>query len=133
MQFHSARQLFLVVALTIICAFYESVPIALAQSGGGAAGGSAGGTGPGAGGGSGAGRGTGKAVVPSSKDPDAKSVNPQLPSGQSQQRDRAQRLEQQLRQGPVNAPSPQTEMSDRLDQLYKNPPAGPSGTGESGK
>jgi hypothetical protein len=75
----------------------------------------------------------GKPVVPRSKSPDASQLNPQLPGSPSQQRSREQRLEQQLRQGDINPTTPQTEMSDRLDQLYKNAPPAPSGTIEDRK
>jgi hypothetical protein len=75
----------------------------------------------------------GRPVVPRGKNPDAPLLNPQLPNTQSQQRDRAQRLEEQLRHGQVNPTTPQTEMSDRLDQLYKNSPARPGTPEEAGK
>ena len=128
MHVRTAHRLFLILGLAFLCVFCESVPTVPAQSGGGSGGGSTGGIGPGGGGGSGAGRGKGRAVAPSNKSPETMPINPQLPSGPSQQRDRAQKLEQQLREGQVNPPTPQTEMSDRLDQLYKNQSGGPPGT-----
>lgn len=132
MQSRQTVQWCLILSLTI-CASCFSIPTAMAQSGGGSGGGAGGGTGAGRGSGSGISPGTGKAVVPRSKDPGAALVNPQSPPGQLQQRDRAQRLEQELRQGQVNPTTPQTEMSDRLDQLYKNQPAGRSDSHGSGR
>ena len=128
------HQCILMVAITTLFLFGESIPSALAQSGGGAGAGAGGGSSssgsPGVGGGS---SGMGRPVVPRGKNPDAPLLNRQRPNPQSQQRDRAQRLEQQLRQGEVNPTTPQTEMSDRLDQLYKNSPSGPSVPKEGGK
>lgn len=130
MQHYRTGRWFLILAFMISCEFGWSVPNILAQSGGGSGGGTGGGSGLGGGAGSGGGSGMGRPVVPRSKSPDAPQLNPQLPNVQSQQRDRAQRLEQQLRQGEVNQTTPQTEMSDRLDQLYKNAPPASSGTTE---
>ena len=135
----ATRSLF-VLALTTCCLLGGWIPNGMAQGGsGGGGGGAAGGSGPGAGsssaGSPGAGEtpGMGRPVVPRGKNPDAPFLNPQLPNTQSQQRDRAQRLEQQLRHGEVNPTTPQTEMSDRLDQLYKNSPTGGPTPRESGK
>jgi hypothetical protein len=127
--------------LTMLWGWPWSSSDGLAQSG---SGGSGGGTGGGSslggattpGGGATGPRGNvrpGRPVVPRSKSPDGTVVNPQTPDVQSMQRDRAQRLEQQLRQGDVTPTTPQTEMSDRLDQLYKNSPRGRSDTREGGK
>jgi hypothetical protein len=135
----AARDLF-ILALTAYCVLGGSLPSGLAQGGSGGAGAGAGG-GSGSGGGSssagsaglGGGSETGRPVVPRGKGLDAPSLNPQVPNIQSQQRDRAKRLEQQLRHGEVNPTTPQTEMSDRLDQFYKTPPTGEPAPRESGK
>jgi hypothetical protein len=135
----AARTLF-ILALTAYCALTWSIPSGLAQGGsGGSGGGAGGGSGPGGGssagspGAGGGSSGMGRPVVPRGKSPDAPLLNPQIPNPQSQQRDRAQRLEEQLRHGEVNPTTPQTEMSDRLDQLYKNSPTSPSAPREGGK
>lgn len=154
MQPYRTVRWFLILSLSAAGACSWSFPDVLAQSGGGSGGGGGGasgpgggagpggpggasgfggGTGPSGGSGMGSGSGMGKPVVPRSKSPDSTQLNPQLPNAQSQQRDRAQRLEQQLRQGGVNPTTPQTEMSDRLDQLYKNSPPGQSRVLEGGK
>jgi hypothetical protein len=130
-----------IVVLTACYALTAPIPVGLAQTGGGSAGsGAGGGSSLGGGGGSSSGSpgvgggspGMGRPVVPRGKNPDAPLLNPQIPNSQSQQRDRAQRLEEQLRHGQVNPTTPQTEMSDRLDQLYKNSPTGPSVPKEGG-
>lgn len=135
----AARGLF-ILALATFCLLSWSVPSGLAQGGsGGSGGGAAAGGGPGAGSGSsgssnlGASSEMGRPIVPRGKSPEAPFLNPQIPNVQSQQRDRAQRLEQQLRHGEVNPTTPQTEMSDRLDQFYKNSSTGQSAPREGGR
>lgn len=135
-----AARALLILLLTTSCVMSWCLPTGLAQTGGGGGAGTGGGGSLGGGGSRAPGSpdagnspGMGRPVVPRGKNPDTPLLNPALPNTQSQQRDRAQRLEQQLRHGEVNPTTPQTEMSDRLDQLYKNSPTGPSAPREGGK
>ena len=104
------------------------------QSGGGAGSGS--GTGGAAAGGSMGSRGSTGSDGPGTsrgKNFDDTLKTPDKPGMSPQQRDRAQRLEERLRQGEVSATTPQTQMSDRLEQLHKNSPPGQSSPSDTGQ
>jgi len=68
----------------------------------------------------------GKSLDGTLKTPDNAGISPQ-------QRDRAQRLEERLRQGEAPPPTPQTQMSDRLERLHKNSSPGQSGPSDTGQ
>ncbi len=100
-----------------------------AESGGAAGGG---GTSAAAGGAPGS-PGSGVPGAPRGKSFDGTLKTPDRPGMSQQQRDRAQRLEEKLRQGEAAATTPQTQMSDRLEELHHRSSAGPSGSSQAGR
>ena len=127
------------VAATIYFALilaWTMMPVtAQAQGAGGTAGGGTGGATPGGRGGASSGSGSGGSGVPRGKNLDGTLKVPVMPGVSPQQRDRAQRLEEKLRQGETSTTTPQTQMSDRLEQLHQHssPGPGPSGTDTTGQ
>lgn len=101
-----------------------------AEGGGGAGGG--GGTGAVAGSAPGS-TGSGGPGMSRGKNFDGTLKTPDKPGLSQQQRDRAQRLEEKLRQGEAAVTTPQTQMSDRLEELHKHSSPGPSGSTNTGQ
>jgi hypothetical protein len=131
MRTHNIGRWVAILGLATTVAWPFPISIVQAQGGGGPGAGSSGGSDTGTG--STHSPGGGMKSMPRSKNPEGALRNPEMPGMSSQQRDRGQRLEQQLREGQINPTTPQTEMSDRLEQLHKNQAGGQSGAPESGK
>jgi hypothetical protein len=128
MNIHTVRwfAMMSVTAVFALCLTLESQ----SQGGGGAGGG--GGTGAAAGGAPGS-AGSGAPGMSRGKNFDGTLKMPDKPGLSQQQRDRAQRLEEKLRQGEGAVTTPQTQMSDRLEELHKHSSPGPSGSSNAGQ